>query len=109
MTLRISWVLQTPCIDHRSLCDNQNVLWNPHFLRGGHHCMGNILRTCGSRNHYPFVVTFQKKLCPTGLLLFLPSVAPSEGQATPSDLDKQEEFTICGNELGVAGDSGKIK
>lgn len=88
MTLRISWVLQTPSTDHCSLCDNLNVLWNPHFLCGDHHCMGNILRTGSSRNHYPFVVTFQKKLCPTGLLLFLPSIAPSEGQATPSDLDK---------------------
>lgn len=50
--------------------------------------MGNMLRTSGSRNHYPFVVTFQKRLCPAGLLFFLPSVAPSEGQATSGDLDK---------------------
>lgn len=79
---------EPPSVDHCSLCDNLNVLWNPHFLCGGHHYMGNILRTSGSRNHYPFVVTFQKQLCPTGLLLFLLCVAPSEGQATLSELGK---------------------
>lgn len=71
--------------------------------------MGNILRTSTSRNHYLLVVNFQKQLYPTDLLHFLLSVAPSEGQASPSDLDKLEKCTICGDELKKAGDLGKNK